>query len=95
MFKGILKSIKSRKTYYKRLEEADSKIKIAIEKYLSMAFGDNIIKERVKYEVDAEKSSLIISTSSKAIATEIRLSLGELSRILKEEGLAIHTIVVT
>ena len=78
MFKGILKSIKSRKTYYKRLEEADS-----------------IIKERVKYEVDAEKSSLIISTSSKAIATEIRLSLGELSRILKEEGLVIRTVVVT
>ncbi|KKR09607.1 MAG: hypothetical protein UT43_C0004G0004 [Parcubacteria group bacterium GW2011_GWC1_39_29] len=95
MFRGILKSIKNRKTHYKKLEEADSKLRIAIEKYLNMVFSDNLIKDRVKCEVDVEKSSLIISTSSKAIATEIRLSLGELSRILKEEGLAIHTIVVT
>jgi len=36
MFRGILKSIKNRKTHYKKLEEADSKLRIAIEKYLNM-----------------------------------------------------------
>ena len=41
-----------------------------------------------------EKNNLLITTSSKAIATEIGLSLGELSRILKKEGLAIGTIRV-
>jgi hypothetical protein len=95
MFRGILKSVKSRKTHYKDLEETSSKLKIATEKYLSIVFNDNAIKERIKCEVDIEKSSLLVSTSSKAIATEIRLSLGELSRILKEEGLAIRTIIVT
>jgi len=94
MFKGILKSVKNRKAHYEELREVNSRLKIAIEEYLSMVFGNNVIKEKVRYEISIEKNNLLITTSSKAIATEIGLSLGELSRILKKEGLAIGTIRV-
>ena len=94
MFKGITRSIGVKKHYYRHLEESEEKIRKAIRVYVASVFDDCIDFRDIKYSVDTKKSTITVVASSKTIANDIKLSLGELAKALRGEGLLIKTIII-
>lgn len=91
MFRGIGGSIEKKIKGFAKNSEANDALSRAFARFLAESFPEG---KSLGFDVSILNSKITIQTSNKAVANELILRAGELSRIFKEENLSFDQIII-
>ena len=91
MFRNIGGAIEKKVKGFAKSSEANDKLNRAFARFLAECFPEG---KSLGFNVSILNSKITIQTSNKAVANELILKAGELSRIFKEEKLIFDQIII-
>ena len=91
MFRNIGGAIENKIKGFTKNSEANDKLNRAFARFLAECFPEG---KSWGFDVSILNSKITIQTANKAVANELILKAGELSRIFKEEGLMFDQIII-